>query len=78
MNSLAKHAGVSHYYATKVIGELTITGHLQNLCATKANKTIARGVGLNFTLEEEVFLLALRIECPSQPNMDYVAKVKDL
>jgi hypothetical protein len=25
----------------------------------------------------EVFLLALRIECPSQPNMDYVTKLKD-
>jgi hypothetical protein len=32
---------------------------------------------LNFTLEEEVFLLALRIECPFHPNTDYVEKLKD-
>ncbi len=29
------------------------------------------------TLEEEVFLLALRIECLSRPNTDYVAKLRD-
>jgi hypothetical protein len=35
------------------------------------------GIGINLTLEEEAFLLALRIECPNHPNMDYVAKLKD-
>jgi hypothetical protein len=77
INSLSKHASVSPKYATKVIEELTITGHLKNPCATKTDKNIARGVDLNFTLEEEVFLLTIRIECPGHPNTDYVAKLKD-
>jgi hypothetical protein len=34
-------------------------------------------VGIDFSLEEEAFLLELRIECPSRPNTDYVAKLKD-
>ena len=77
MASLAKHARVNRKYATKVINELTVTGYLINPSATKGNKNQARGCGLGLTLEEEVFLLALRIECPSRPNTDYVAKLKD-
>jgi hypothetical protein len=38
---------------------------------------MSHGLGLGFTLEEEVFLLALRIKCPSLPNTDVVAKLKD-
>jgi hypothetical protein len=75
--SLSRHAGVSRGYATKVVDELTVTGQLKNPSVTKKDKNIARGVGLDFTLEEEVFLLALRIECPSRPNTDYIAKLKD-
>ena len=74
---LSKQANMSRKYARKVIEELTVTGQLKNPCVTKKEKNIARGVGLDFTLEEEVFLLALRIECPSRPNTDYVAKLKD-
>jgi hypothetical protein len=35
------------------------------------------GIGLDFSIKEEVFLLALRINCPFHPNTDYVAKLKD-
>jgi hypothetical protein len=34
----------------------------------KIGKNITHGIKLDFTLEEEVLLLALRIECPSPPN----------
>jgi hypothetical protein len=44
---------------------------------TKHAKIVARGVGLDFTLEEENFLLSLRIKCPFRPNTDYVNKLKD-
>jgi hypothetical protein len=37
-------------------------------------KSDSRGV---FSVEEEVFLLALRIDCPFRPNTEYVAKLKD-
>jgi hypothetical protein len=67
---------MSCYYATKIVLELTETV-LQNPSVTKLQKNVTRGVGINRSLEEEVFLLALRIECPSHPNTDYVAKLKD-
>jgi hypothetical protein len=60
-----------------VVDELTETGQLENPCVTKHTKNVTRGISLDFTLEEEVFLLALRIECPFRPNTDYVAKLKD-
>jgi transposase len=74
---LSRHAGVSQGYANKIVQELTTTGGLKNPCATKMGKNVARGVGLDLSLEEEVFLLALRIECPSRPNTDYSGKLKD-
>jgi hypothetical protein len=77
MRSLAREVLVDDKFAKKVINELTATGHLQNPSITKLSKNVRRGVGLNFTLEEEVFLLSLRIECPYRPNTDYVAKLKD-
>jgi hypothetical protein len=77
MVSLASKADVSPYYTRKVVKELTVTGCLRNPCSTKGDKNITRGVGLHFTLEEEVFLLALRIECPHRSNIDYIAKLKD-
>jgi hypothetical protein len=43
----------------------------------KIGKKVTRGVGLDFSVEEEVFLLALHINCPFHPNTDYVAKLKD-
>jgi hypothetical protein len=78
MVSFASKAGVSSYYARKVVNELTVTGCLLcNPCSTKLHKNITCCVSLDFTLEEEVFLLALRIECPYHPNTDYVIKLKD-
>jgi hypothetical protein len=77
MSSLARCAGVTEKWARKVVDELTKTGQLENPCVTKRAKNVTRCVGLNFTLEEEVFFLALQIECPFRPNMDYVAKLKD-
>jgi hypothetical protein len=77
MRGLARHVRVSNKYATRVIHELTVKGHLQNPAVTKLNKNVVRGVGLDLTPEEEIFLLSLRIECPSRPNTDYVAKLKD-
>jgi hypothetical protein len=75
--SLASKASVSPYYARKMVNELTVTGCLCNPCSTKLHKNVTRGIGLDFTLEEEVFLLALRIKCPCRPYTDYVAKLKD-
>jgi hypothetical protein len=77
MVSLARKAGVSPRYVRKVLEELTVTGCLWNPCATQLQKKVNHDVDLNFTLEEELFLLALRIECPFHPNTDYVAKLKD-
>jgi hypothetical protein len=77
MSSLARRAGVTDKWARKVIDELTETGQLENPGVTKHAKKVARGVGLDFTLEEENFLLSLRIECPFRPNTDYVNKLKD-
>ena len=77
MSSLARRAGVTDKFARKVVDELTESGELESPCVTKFNKNVDRGVGLDFTLEEEVFLLALRIKCPYRPNTDYVAKLKD-
>jgi hypothetical protein len=37
--SLASKAGVSPYYARKVVKELTVTGCLRNPCSTKGEKT---------------------------------------
>ena len=53
---LAKHAGVSCYYGRKVVQELDEFGCLQNRLAAKMDKNVARGCGLDLTLEEEVFL----------------------
>ena len=75
MSSLVRRAGVTDKWARKVVDELTKSGQLKNPCVTKHNKNVARGVGLDFTLEEEVFLLALWIECLFYPNTDYVAKL---
>jgi hypothetical protein len=77
MVSLASKTGVSPCYARKVVKELTVTGCLRNPCSTKSDNNVTRGISLDFTLEEEVFLLALRIKCPHRPNTDYVAKLKD-
>ena len=77
MSSLARHAGVSDKWAKKVIDELIETGQLENPNITKHDKKVPCGVGLDFTLEEENFLLSLRIECPFRPNTDYVNKLKD-
>jgi hypothetical protein len=52
-------------------------GCLRNPCVTKLEKSVSRGVGLDFSVEEKVFLLAPRIDCPFRPNTDYVAKLKD-
>jgi hypothetical protein len=77
MRELARQSKVSPGYARKVVNELSTTGQLRNPCVTKLEKRVARGVALDFTIEEEVFLLALRIDCPFRPNTDYVAKLKD-
>ncbi len=74
---IARKSNVSHFYAKKVVDELTTTGCLRNPCVTKLDKNVTRGIGLDFTVEQEVFLLALRIDCPFRPNTDYVAKLKD-
>jgi hypothetical protein len=65
MVSLARQAGVSRFSATKVVQELTETGCQQNLSVIKLQKNMTRSIGIHLSLEEEVFLLALRIECPS-------------
>jgi hypothetical protein len=41
------------------------------------DKNITHGIGLDFSIEEEVFLLVLRMDCPFRPNTDYVTKLKD-
>jgi hypothetical protein len=51
---------------------------IKSLHVTKLEKSVSCGVGLDFSVEEEVFLLALLIDwCPFRPNTDYVAKLKD-
>ncbi len=77
MSSLARCAGVTDKWAKKVIEELTKTGQLENPGVRKYTKNVARGVGLDLTVEEENFLLSLRIECPFRPNTDYVNKLKE-
>ena len=77
MSSLARRAGVTDKWAKKVIEELTKTGQLENPGVRKDAKNVARGVGLDFTVEEENFLLSLRIECSFRPNTEYVNKLKD-
>jgi hypothetical protein len=53
MLSLARCAGVTDKWAKKVVDELSYrSGH-------KTKKKVSHGVGLDFTLEEEVLLLAL-------------------
>jgi hypothetical protein len=53
-------------------------GCLRNPRATKLEKNVPCGIiGLDFSIEEEVYFLALCIDCPFCPNTDYVAKLKD-
>jgi hypothetical protein len=70
MQELAHKSNVSAYYVKKVVHKLTTTGCLRNPCVTKLEKSVSRGVGLDFSVEEEVFLLALRINCLFHPNTD--------
>jgi hypothetical protein len=70
--------GVTDKWAKRVIDELlTTTGQLKNPGVIKHSQNISHVVRLNFTLEEEVLLLALQTEWPYRPNMNYVAKLKD-
>jgi hypothetical protein len=77
MLSLARWVGVTNKWAEKVIDELTATSQLENPDIAKHTQNVSHGVSLDFTLEEEVFLLALQIECLYHSNMEYVAKLKD-
>jgi hypothetical protein len=77
MHELGRESNVSASYAKKVIDELTTMGCLRNPCITRLDKNVTHGIGLDFTIEEEVFLLALRMDCPFHPNTDYAAKLKD-
>jgi hypothetical protein len=77
MRVLGRESSVSASYARRVVQELTTTGCLQNLCVTKLEKNVTHGVGLDFTVKEEVFLLALRIDCPFRPKSDYVGKLRE-
>jgi hypothetical protein len=78
MLSLAsRRVSVTGKWAKKVIDELTATGQLESPDVTKHTENVPCSIGLAFTLEEEVFLLALRIVCPYHPNTEYVTRLKD-
>jgi hypothetical protein len=76
---VAREAGVGKKFAGKVIKELLETGELLDPELTRPNQKESGcfvGVGSRaLTLEEEVFLLALRTEIPNRPNLSYIQEL---
>jgi hypothetical protein len=70
-SELARESNVGWEYADKVISEIHPHNEIIHPAEIRLGKSIQRGVGNNFTPEEDMFLLSLRVEIPNRPNLDY-------
>jgi hypothetical protein len=57
--------------------ELAETGHVLDPELLKLSWKKAAGVGAMLTTEMEIFLLALRLEAPERPNIDYIRQLNE-
>ena len=73
--AVARMAQVSRYYAGQVIEELLETGTLLDPEIIKKARLADRPQIYHLSIEEEMFLLALRTEQPSRPNVSYVIEL---
>jgi hypothetical protein len=74
---VAAKARVSPSFAEKIMRELAETGHVLDPDLLKLSWNKARGVGSFLTTEMEIFLLALRLEAPERPNIDYIRQLDE-
>jgi hypothetical protein len=74
---VAAKARVSPSFAERVIRELTENGHVLDPESMKLSWNKARGVVASLSTEEEIFLLALRLEAPERPNLDYIRQLEE-
>jgi hypothetical protein len=72
---VAEKARVSPSFAEKVMKEISESGHVLDPQLVKSTWRKARGVGSCLTTEMEIFLLALRLEHPERPNIDYIRQL---
>jgi transposase len=77
MTELAKKAQVSRKYACKVVNEMLSTGILIDPEILKRDRLNAKQPSFNLSVDEEVFLLSLRTEKPSQSNLSYAKQLRD-
>jgi transposase len=75
--AVAEKARVDKRYASKVIEELVRTGTLTDPEILKQQRLDERVPTFHLSVEEEVFLLSLRTENPSRPNLSYTRHLLD-
>jgi hypothetical protein len=74
---VGEKARVSPLFAEKVMRELSETGHVLDPELVKSSGKKARGIKSCLTTEMEIFLLALHLEHPERPNVDYIRQLKE-
>ena len=78
IRAVAKKAKVDRAYASKVIDELVLTGTLIDPDTIKQQRLAERVPAFHLSIEEEIFLLSLRVENPARPNYSYAQELRDL
>jgi hypothetical protein len=70
-------ARVSPSFAEKVMRELAETGHVLDPELVKLSWKKAVGAGSMLTTKMEIFLLALWLEAPERPNVNYIWQLNE-
>jgi hypothetical protein len=70
-------AKIGQTYASQIIEELLLNGALIDLHIIKQQQLYKRVSTFHLSIEEEIFLLSLWTESPSQPNGSYTKGLRD-